>query len=208
MRSLKYSWGHEPRSVLSPNLPTFTTQHSWMSCPSPRWRWTSSLLLNPSPATSLMHWYRSGKLNIHPPALPCLCAGWAQAESCEHQFVSIFLTSSLAVFLWHFPYKCQKVPIMKKVPAPLTAHIWVWLISFFLKPFLVFQYGAQAQVPLSQKPIQPLTGFSVRSLRKYFHLEVFAWGFFLLLFIYFFLCLASVTGAFPILDGKDIKQYS
>lgn len=117
MRSLKYSWGHEPRSVLSPNLPTFTTQHSWMSCPSPRWRWTSSLLLNPSPATSLMHWYRSGKLNIHPPALPCLCAGWAQAESCEHQFVSIFLTSSLAVFLWHFPYKCQKVPIMKKNPS-------------------------------------------------------------------------------------------
>lgn len=34
MRSLGYSWGHEPRGVLSPNLPTFTTQHSWMSCPS------------------------------------------------------------------------------------------------------------------------------------------------------------------------------
>lgn len=67
---------------------------------------------------------------------------------------------------------------MKKILAPLTACIWAWLISF-LKLFLVFQYGVQARVPFSLKLIQPLTGFSVRSFRKYFQLEVFAWGFFL-----------------------------
>lgn len=71
----------------------------------------------------------------------------------------------------------------KKIPAPLTAHIWVRII-FFLKLFLVLQTGVQASVPFSLKLIQPLTGFSVRSFRKYFQLEVFSWGFF---FIYFVL---------------------
>lgn len=70
---------------------------------------------------------------------------------------------------------------MKKHPSTSDSlHLGLAHFFFSLKLFLVFQYGAQAHVPFSRKLIQPLTGFSVRSFRKYFQLEVFAWGFFFL----------------------------
>lgn len=147
---------------------------------SPKWHETSPLLLNLSHATSLMCWYQVYKDNIQPsssaPALPML--EWAQDEIYV-TFQMCFLTSSLAVSQWLLV--CQEVPIRNdKNPSTLTACIWVWLFFFFpLKIFLVFQYGVEASVPSSRKLIQPLTGFSVRSFRKHFQLEVFAWGVFL-----------------------------
>lgn len=135
------------------------------------------------PHTLIQVW----KYKLHPSSSallsPASVPGCAQAESYKHHFISVFRPASSPQALLH---SCDILGAnvkrsqsgMKKIPAPLTACIWVWLILFFfLKLFLVFQYGAQAHVPSSRKLIQPLTGFSVRSFRKYFQLEVFAWGF-------------------------------
>lgn len=135
-----------------------------------------------------MHWFVY-KDNIHPSSLS-LCQGGHKLKA-----TSIILCQFLELFS-RLKSCCANVCAnvkrsqsgMKKIPAPLTACIWVWLIFFFLKLFLVFQYGAQVHVPFSRKLIQPLTGFSVRSLRKYFQLEVFAWG------IFFFYLFCPVLG--------------
>lgn len=90
-------------------------------------------------------------------ALPLLSStsipGWAQDESYKHNFMSLFRSVSSPQVLLYL-YDILRVNVkksqsgMKKILAPLTACIWVWLI-FFLKLFLVFQYGVQAHVPFS-----------------------------------------------------------
>jgi len=126
-------------------------------------------------------------------ALPLFCStsvpGWAQDESHKHNFMSLFRpVPSPRVLLYPYDILCVNVKRsqsgMKKNLAPLTPCIWAQLI-FFLKLLLVFQHGVQAHVSFCLELIQPLTGFSVRSFRKYFQLEVFAWGYF---FYYYLFC--------------------
>lgn len=96
---------------------------------------------------------------------------------------------------------------MKKNPSTSDS-LHLGLANFFFSPEAFSCLSVWSSSPCSLFPkTDPATyGILSEIIQEIFPVGGLCLGIFF--FIYFVLCLASVAGAFPILDGKDIKQYS